>query len=87
MATIKAIDGRSVGAQVVSWSISTLTNSTQVHQIQSGQVIVDLCSVVKEVVENGVDAGATIIGTYEPTNSSPHINLAQMSGLRIKDLI
>jgi DNA mismatch repair protein PMS2 len=32
-----------------------------VHQIQSGQVIVDLCSVVKELVENGLDAGASSI--------------------------
>ncbi|RSL59986.1 hypothetical protein CEP53_005591 [Fusarium sp. AF-6] len=32
-----------------------------VHQIQSGQVIVDLCSVVKELVENSVDAGAASI--------------------------
>ncbi|PHH84295.1 hypothetical protein CDD83_2183 [Cordyceps sp. RAO-2017] len=32
-----------------------------VHQIQSGQVIVDLCSVVKELLENSIDAGATKI--------------------------
>ncbi|KAF7190335.1 DNA mismatch repair protein PMS1 [Pseudocercospora fuligena] len=32
-----------------------------VHQIQSGQVIVDLQSVAKELVENAIDAGATSI--------------------------
>lgn len=32
-----------------------------VHQIQSGQVIVDLCSVVKELVENALDADASSI--------------------------
>lgn len=32
-----------------------------VHHIQSGQVIVDLCSVVKELVENSLDAGASSI--------------------------
>lgn len=41
-------------------SIRPLEGRT-VHQIQSGQVIVDLCSVAKELVENSLDAGARAI--------------------------
>ncbi|KAH6631965.1 hypothetical protein F5144DRAFT_649233 [Chaetomium tenue] len=43
-----------------SATIKAIESST-VHQIQSGQVIVDLCSVAKELVENSFDAGATAI--------------------------
>lgn len=46
--------------QVDMASIKAIQQSS-VHQIQSGQVIVDLNSVVKELVENSVDACATSI--------------------------
>ncbi|CAK7222389.1 ATP-binding mismatch repair protein [Sporothrix curviconia] len=36
-------------------------DASAVHRIQSGQVIVNLCSVAKELVENSLDAGATSI--------------------------
>lgn len=45
--------------------------SRSVHQIQSGQVIVDLQSVCKELVENSIDAGATAIGMSLPRHSRP----------------
>ncbi|KAL8713455.1 MAG: hypothetical protein Q9225_006761 [Loekoesia sp. 1 TL-2023] len=57
MATIKAIEGRTV------------------HQIQSGQVIVDLCSVVKELVENSLDAGATSIEVRFKSNGLESIEV------------
>jgi DNA mismatch repair protein PMS2 len=37
-----------------------------VHRITSGQVVIDLQTAVKEVVENSLDAGATNIGAHLP---------------------
>lgn len=62
MATIKAIEAGSVCEYPWALKLILLIYIFQVHQIQSGQVIVDLCSVAKELVENGLDAGATSIG-------------------------
>jgi DNA mismatch repair protein PMS2 len=42
-------------------SIKAIDN-TSVHRITSGQVVVDLQTAVKELVENALDAGATNIG-------------------------
>lgn len=35
---------------------------TSVHRITSSQVVVDLQTAVKELVENALDAGATAVG-------------------------
>ncbi|KAL4910019.1 hypothetical protein BDW74DRAFT_165279 [Aspergillus multicolor] len=43
------------------WASWVKIISAWVHQIQSGQVIVDLNSVIKELVENSLDASATSI--------------------------
>jgi hypothetical protein len=35
---------------------------SHVQRLHAGQVIVDLCSIVKELLENALDAGATSVG-------------------------
>ena len=45
-------------------------DGTSIHKITSGQVVVDLQTAVKEMVENSLDAGATTIGESE-TFSAP----------------
>lgn len=40
-----------------------------VHKITSGQVVVDLQTAVKELVENSIDAGATTLGITLLANS------------------
>lgn len=57
-----------------------------VHQIQSGQVIVDLCSVVKELVENSLDAGATSIEVRFKNNGLESIEVQDNgAGIRSDD--
>lgn len=43
-------------------SLITRIDQASVHRICSGQVIFDLATAVKELVENAIDAGATNLG-------------------------
>lgn len=57
MATIK---GRLTPLRTLLTSIAI--DQTSVHRLHSGQVVLDLQSAVKELVENAIDAGATSVG-------------------------
>lgn len=35
-----------------------------IHKLCSGQVVLDLATAVKELVENSIDAGATSVGNF-----------------------
>jgi DNA mismatch repair protein PMS2 len=48
---------------IASTSAIRAIDGLSIHKITSGQVVVDLQTAVKELVENSLDAGTTNIGS------------------------
>lgn len=59
--------------QSTSRGISAI-DSHSVHRITSGQVVIDLQTAVKELVENSLDADSTSIGAY-PLHGQKDVNV------------
>jgi DNA mismatch repair protein PMS2 len=59
-------------------------DSSSVHRITSGQVVVDLQTAVKELVENSLDAGATSIGMSLLNISKPSLPIIPLE-IRFKN--
>jgi DNA mismatch repair protein PMS2 len=61
-----------------------------VHRITSGQVVVDLATAVKELVENSLDASASSIGELQASVShlinQPIISRGSIQGPRAYEL-
>ena len=69
--------------------IKSLEKSS-VHRITSGQVLVDLQTAVKELVENSMDAGATNIGQWpvrSECDTRAHVQslVTRVTEVRFKD--
>jgi hypothetical protein len=57
-------------------------DKTSIHRITSGQVVIDLQTAVKELVENSLDAGATNLGA-----SSSFLEISLVTDMQCRSTI
>ncbi|KAJ9116412.1 hypothetical protein QFC22_004854 [Naganishia vaughanmartiniae] len=61
-------------------------DSDSVHRIHSGQVVLGLDGALKELVENSIDAGATVIGEFSLARPvGPETDMQYVPEVKIKD--